>query len=511
MTTVRALLFAVGAGVLLNLAFPGVSLWPLAIAAAVILWFALSRAGAWSGFLIGWAFGMAFLLPHLYWANAAVGMIPWIVLSAAEAAAIGLFGAGWATVRRSHMLTNARAWAQPLAFAVLWTGIEELRSMVPFGGFPWARVAFSQSESPLGHLAWVAGAPLVSFATFLAGGVLALAIEAGMARHWGYAAVGPVAVIAIIMAGVFIPLDAQPTEGKLSVAVVQGNVPNEGLDSFDRARQVTRNHLMETRALMATNPAPLDILIWPENAADYDPRVDQATYDMVTEAAVLANAPLLLGTQDLTPEDGRYNISLLLSVNGTVLDSYIKQRPAPFAEYIPIRDIARKFSDAVDRVTRDMIAGEGPAIIELPAPNLRRSVTTGPVICFEVAYDAIVRQSVRKGAEILIVQTNNASFGMTAESEQQLAMTQLRAIEFGRTAIQASTVGVSAIVLPDGHIVEQTELFEPAHMAQLVPLRSESTPAMYLGGVSRWAALILGALVVFFASRKRVMDRYDWS
>jgi len=510
-TTVRALLLAVGAGVLLNLAFPGVGVWPLAIGAALMMWFALSRARAWNGFLIGWAFGAAFFLPHLYWANAAVGPVPWLVLAIVQGATFGLFGAGWATVRRSKMLTDARAWVQPFAFAVLWTGLEELRSMVPFGGFPWGRVAFSQAESPLGHLAWVGGAPFVTFATVLAGAVLGLAIEAGRARHWGYVAIGPVAVIAVILAGVFVPLDAQATEGRLSVGVVQGNVPNTGLDAFNTARMVTSNHLTETRVLMATSPAPLDILIWPENAADYDPRVDPATQQMLTEAAQLAAAPLLVGTQDLSPVNGRYNISLLWNTNGTVLDSYIKQRPAPFAEYIPLRSIARNFSDAVDRVTRDMIAGEGPAIIELPAPVLGRTVTTGPIICFEVAYDGIVRQAVRNGAEVLIVQTNNASFGKTAESEQQLAMTQLRAIEFGRSAIQASTVGVSAIIMPDGRISQQTELFVPANMAESIPLRSESTPAMYLGGAGRWASLIVAFLVVFFAARKRVMDRYDWS
>ncbi|MGC4174025.1 apolipoprotein N-acyltransferase [Demequina sp.] len=510
MRLLRNMGLAVLAGLLMALAFPDTNIWPFAIAAIVVLWFALGRCGAWAGVLIGWAYGTAFMLPHTWWANSAVGPVPWIALSLASGLFYGLFGGAWASVRRSAMLVNARAWAQPLAFAVLFGATEELRSILPFGGFPWGRVAFSQSSSPFLNLAWAGGALLVTLAVVLTGAVLALAIEAGRARRWGFVAVCPVVAIGLGMAGIFVPLSGQAEAGKLSVGVVQGNVPNAGLDAFQQAREVTQNHLDETERLVATAPGPYDVMIWPENSADYDPRVDPATYDMVTAAAVAADAPLLFGTQDLTPEEGRYNVSLLWSKNGTVLDEYRKQRPAPFAEYIPIRGFARHFSDAVDRVTKDVLPGEGPATMDLQAPVLGRSVTLSTIICFEVVYDEIVRQSVRDGGEIIIVQTNNASFGMTAESTQQLAMTKLRAIEYGRTAIQASTVGVSAIVLPDGRVTNQTELFTQESMAAEVPLRTSMTPASYLGGVERWVILALGALIPFFAMRKRLADKYEW-
>ena len=510
MSLLRNLALAGLAGILMALAFPDTNIWPLAMAAAALLWFALGHCGAWAGFLIGWAFGIAFLLPHVIWAYTSVGIIPWIALSVAEGLAFGLFGAAWASVRRSGMLMNARAWAQPLTFALLWGAMEELRSMVPFGGFPWGRVAFSQSGSPYVNLAWAGGALLVSMAVILTGAVIALGIEAGRARRWVFVAVCPVVAIGLAFVGVFIPLNAQPETGRLSVGVVQGNVPNEGLDSFQQARQVTENHLAETQNLVAANRGPYDLMIWPENSADYDPRVDEPTAKLVTAAATLAKAPLLLGTQDLTPEDGRYNVSLLWSPNGTVLGEYRKQRPAPFAEYIPIRSFARHFSADVDRVSKDVLPGSGPAVMDLPAPVLGRSVTISTIICFEVVYDPIVRKSVRDGGEIIIVQTNNASFGLTPESTQQLAMTKLRAIEFGRTAIQASTVGVSAIVTPDGRVAYETELFTPASFAAEVPLRTSMTPASYLEFLERWAVLGLGVLLTFFAMRKRMADKYEW-
>jgi apolipoprotein N-acyltransferase len=506
----RSLALAALAGVLMALAFPDWNVWPLAIGAIVVLWFALARCGAWAGILVGWVFGIAFLLPHVFWAYEAVGPIPWVALSIAEGLAFGLFGGAWATVRRSAMLVNARAWVQPIAFALLWGAMEELRSIVPFGGFPWGRVAFSQGSSPYLNLAWAGGALLVSMAVVLTGAVIGLGIEAGIARRWVFVALCPLVAIGLAMAGVFVPLDSQAEDGKLSVGVVQGNVPNAGLDAFDQAYQVTQNHLDETKRLVASVPGPYDMLIWPENSADFDPRADEKTAQMVTEAAQLANAPLLLGTQDLTPPDGRYNVSLLWSTQGTVLGEYRKQRPAPFAEYIPIRSFARHFSPEVDRVTKDVLPGDGPAVMDLPAAVLGRSVTISTIICFEVVYDEIVRQSVKDGGEVIIVQTNNASFGITAESTQQLAMTKLRAVEFGRTAIQASTVGVSAVVTPDGRVTTQTELFTPASFAAVVPLRTSMTPAAYLEGVERWVVLGLGVLIPFFAMRKRVADKYEW-
>lgn len=510
MRLLRNLGLAAASGLLMTLAFPNWNVWPLAIASIVVLWFALARCGAWSGLLIGWVFGFAFLMPHLYFANFAVGPVPWIALCLASGLFYGVFGAAWATVRRSGMLVNARAWSQPLAFAVLFGATEEFRSVFPFGGFPWGRVAFSQSSSPFVNLAWAGGALLVTVVVVLAGAVLALGIEAGRARRWGYVAVAPVVAIGLGVAGVFVPIDAQAEDGRLSVAVVQGNVPNAGLDSFQQARQVTQNHYNETQRLITENSGPYDILIWPENSVDLDPRVDARNAELATGAAQLAGAPLLLGTQDLTPEEGRYNVSLLWSTSGMVLDEYKKQRPAPFAEFIPIRGFARHFSDAVDRVSKDMLAGPGPAVMDLPAPVLGRTVTIGTIICFEVAYDEIVRQSVRNGAEIIIVQTNNATFGTTAESTQQLAMTKLRAIEHGRATIQASTVGVSAIVMPDGRVVAQTELWTPASMTAEVPLRTSRTPASYFGGVERYTVLAVAVLVVFFGARKRLADRYDW-
>ena len=179
----------------------------------------------------------------------------------------------------------------------------------------------------------------------------------------------------------------------------------------------------------------------------------------IDAAAQAVDAPMLIGTIQYPESGGRYNTSLLWEPGVGPVASYSKQRPAPFAEYIPLRSLVRPFSSAVDLVQNDMLAGTEPGVVPLESARLGRTVQVGDVICFEVAYDGIVRESVREGAEILVVQTNNASFGYSAESTQQLAMARLRAVELGRATVQVSTVGVSAVIAPNGTVAQDTELF----------------------------------------------------
>lgn len=504
-----SLVAALVAGALMTLAFPDFGVWPLAFVSIAVFWFALRGATAWGGFFLGWAFGIVFLAPLLWYTAVAVGPVPWVALTIVEGMAFGLFGAAWATVRRSSILDN-RQWAMAPAFAALWIAVEQLRSMWPVGGFPWGRIAHSLVDAPTARYAWLGGVPLAGFIAVMIGVLLALVIEFLVLRRVLAAAVALFVAMISVFAGIQLPINAQSQNGTMALGVVQGNVPNDGLDSFNQARLVTENHLAGTKALVESNPGPIDLLVWPENAVDIDPRVDPQSAVDVTEAAQLADAPLLFGTVDYTPPVGRYNTSILWGQDGLVLDTYNKQRPAPFAEYIPIREVARMFSPAVDRVTRDVIPGVGVATMEVSMARTGETVRIGTVICFEVAYDQIVRDSVAGGAQVLIVQTNNASFGMTAESTQQLAMSRLRAIETGRATVQASTVGVSAVINPRGRVLQETGLFTAEQMYADVPLRTEITPAVRFGPVVHWGFLIAPWLIVLFAIRGRLAKKYEW-
>ncbi len=490
MSRPASLVLAVAGAAATALAFPDAGIWvgaPLGVALLVV---GLGRDRARWNALVGWVFGLVFFAVHLWWADEAVGAVPWLALSAAEAGAVALAAAAWTWARRAPVI-GRHGWLQVLAFAAIWVAAEELRSAVPFGGFPWGRLAFSQTDSPLLPLAWLGGAPLVSSVTAALGALLARTWYAARRRAWRTAAL-PVAAVAVLLgAGLLVPLDTSAQAGTLRVGVVQGNVPGEGLDAFGRQWQVLDNHLAGTAALAhQVGPGQLDVVLWPENGSDIDPQAVPAAAVRIDAAAQAVGAPMLVGTVQYPATGGRYNTSVLWQPGVGVVAQYSKQHPAPFAEYIPLRSWVRPFSSAVDLVTQDMLPGHTVGLVPLASPRLDRTVGLGTVICFEVAYDDLVRSAVSAGGEVIVVQTNNASFGRTAESTQQLAMTRFRAVEHGRAAVQVSTVGVSAVIAPDGTVEQRTGLFTAEQMVANLALRETTTPA------TRWGAWLAGAVDV---------------
>src|SRR5690606_2608554 len=203
-------------------------------------------------------------------------------------------------------------------------------------------------------------------------------------------------------------------------------------------------------------------------------------------------APVLVGGQRYT--DGyRYNEAILWEAGEGQVDVYAKQRPAPFAEYIPLRDLARMVTPAVDLVSIDMLPGDEVGIVELDSPRLERVVDLAVGICFEVAYGDLIRDAVLAGGELIVIPTNNASFGFTQESTQQLAMSVFRAVEHGRATVQISTVGVSGVISPNGVLMDTSELFTADRFATTLPLRTSLTVADRLGW---WPTIVVGAFAV---------------
>jgi apolipoprotein N-acyltransferase len=126
-----------------------------------------------------------------------------------------------------------------------------------------------------------------------------------------------------------------------------------------------------------------------------------------------------------------------------------------------------------------------------------------------VVYDGLVRDVVDGGAGMLVVQTNNATFGHTDESAQQLAMSRLRAVEFGRTVAVAATSGISAIIAPDGSVVRASELFTPQAFVEPIAQRSSTTVAQRLGAAPEGVLTGLGTAALAAACLVGVRRRGD--
>ncbi|MFI6096250.1 apolipoprotein N-acyltransferase [Lentzea sp. NPDC051213] len=467
------------AGGLLALSFPPRTLWWLAVPAFVVLWLMLNGAGARRAAGLGFVFGAAFFLPHLWWIQHFLGReygpAPWLVLSALMALFISAVCALMPLVAR---LPAAPVWA-----ALLFVLQETARGLIPFNGFPWGRVAFGQVDGPFARLAMVGGAPLVTFAVVLTGFGLAAWLPRWRAA---WAAVPLAAALAL---GPLIAVDAQ--NGSRTVAVVQGNAPDIGLGLLTARNTLRDNHLRKTAELDAAIrsgavPKP-DLVVWPESSTstrDRDPVLDRAVDDL--------GVPVLVGAV----RDNQ-NAVIAWQPGTGAGQSYAKQELVPFAEHIPLRPLARLVTPFADQP--DLEAGSEPGVLNVAGTSV------GVGICYEVAYDYVLRESTAQGAQLLVVPTNNAWYGPGEMTYQQLSMARLRAIEHGRSIVVAAISGVSAVVRPDGSVVRSTGMFTEDLLVGTVPLRSELTIATRWGGVlhTAFTAAAFGACAFALWSRRR--------
>jgi len=486
-----AALLAVGAGLVGVLAFPRFGFWPLAVVSVGAFCAAVhgrrSRTGAWLGLL----YGLAFFGPLLHWTGIYVGPAPWLILALSQAAFLAGLGAVLPLAQRLP--------ATPVWVAAVWVLQEALRDRLPFGGFPWGRLAFSQARSPLRWFATLGGAPLVTFVVALAGGALAACVAHAVAARWKPVAAAAALLIAVPVAGAVLawPLGPAPDgDGATTVALIQGSVPERGLAFEDRARQVLDNHITQTAKLAAQIKAGTvrrpSLIVWPEDASDVDPFQDGTAYRAIDASVKAINVPILVGAILQGPgANHRRNAGILWSPTTGPGDTYIKRHPVPFGEYLPLRSLAEFVSSDAKLISQDMVGGHGTGLVTGgPFP-------IGDVICFEIAYDGLVRSSVKAGAQLLVVQTNNATFGHTAETYQQLAMSQLRAVETGRTVLQVATTGKSAVIGSDGHIREESgALFTPDILIASIRPATGLNLAVRLGAIPEYllAALAIAAL-----------------
>ncbi len=509
---------AAGAGLLLYASFPPRPLWWLALPALAVLGVVVHGRRTKAAFGYGFLFGMGFLLPLLTWIGALVGPVPWVALVVLESLFVGLGGAGMALV--------ARLPAAPVWSAAVWVASEALRARVPWGGLPWGRVGFGQPDGPLVHVAALGGEPLLSFVTVLAGFALGELVR--RAAVWrlatrtaleGYSAAGPgpraLAVPLVIglaalatgpLAALVPPLSGGPGT-TVTIAAVQGNVPRLGLDFNAQRRAVLDNHVKETEQLAADvaagKLAKPDLVIWPENSSDIDPLRNPDAAAQIERAAQAVGVPILVGAVLQNP-DGRTtsNSALVWQAGIGVVERADKRRVQPFGEYMPWRSFFRLLSSYVDRAGY-FVPGTGPGVVDMAGTKV------GVTICWEVAFDDLVEASVDNGAQVLAVPSNNATFGFTQMTYQQMAMSQVRSVEHDRTSIIATTSGVSATIDADGTVTQSTTQFTPAVLVNRTVLRDTVTLATRLGAAPEWVlvALGVGAVAVAVSRRRRTAGK----
>ena len=389
-------------------------------------------------------FALIFNLVSLHWVSTFVGSTPWIIL----AVGLSLFYLPLALIGRWGIASY------PLIFIIL----EEVRNHFPFGGFGWARLAYSQPDSPFSQIASRGGAIALSAITVSIGAFIFFVC---------HAKIKPILLLPFFL--LLIPNNIS-TVGTTSALLIQGNVPELGLDFNSRAKEVFNNHVIETKKGLADN-GQIDFIVWPENSVDVDP---------FTNADVFAQLetfeqPLIIGA--IVRKDGKLlNTSILWG--DTNQEIYVKQHLTPFGEYIPLRSIASKISPLVNRVN-DFSPGAEGMVFDIGAARV------GPVICFELIDDRILHAAA-KSSNLFVVQTNSATFGESPEGAQQLSITRVRAIEHSRNVLSVSTTGYSAVIDYKGKVVQQTSMAAAEHLYASVGLIDQNSVRDRVGD---WASV----------------------
>jgi apolipoprotein N-acyltransferase len=139
----------------------------------------------------------------------------------------------------------------------------------------------------------------------------------------------------------------------------------------------------------------------------------------------------------------------------------------------------------------NFVAGNGNGVVDL------NGIQVAVATCYEVAFDDLVTESVKAGATVIAVPTNNATFGRTEMTFQQLAMSRVRAVEHGRSVLIAATSGVSAIITPAGVVRQQSEIFTAQALTDEIAVRSDLTLATRVGSIPE---LALSAIVLSLAA-----------
>ena len=464
MVNLKALSATILAALILSTGFAPLGIWiSVPIAYAIYLKVLEQNRGV---LLNSFLFGFISNALILSWSKTFVGVLPWILLSILQG--LYLLPVGFL----------ARYIKRPIVLIFALLVMDEVKNYLPFGGFGWTRIAFSQIESPF--------IPWVSLFGVIGLSIITLALALALVAPHKYLI--STLLIALI-ASPFI-ISESTSSGSLQVRAVQGGVPERGLSFNARAEAVLDNHIAVTRRNFENSD---DVIIWPENAIDVDPIRNETAKKKIGDLQKLTGKPLIAGA--ILSENVLSNAAVLFNESGAAQSIYIKRYLTPFGEYIPLRPLASLISPHVDRVT-DFTPGDKFVYHEVK----NQSIST--VICYEILSDRFFRESAKESG-IISVLTNSATFAGSAEGDQQLAITRIRAIETGRNIVSVSTTGPSAFIDYRGDVLERLDDGEVGSISIAMEVRNGKTLASQYGGIITIAVLLFALLFIGGELRKR--------
>lgn len=396
-------------------------------------------------------------------------------------------------------------WLLAPAAASLWCLFEFLQTLT-WAGVPWGKLAMGQAGMlPLVQSASVIGSYGIAFLVVLTGALLAVAfLEIHRDRKSALAA-GVLAVAVFTCNLVFgcirmTVLEAEDRE-TVTVAAVQANISSKDKWGVSKQRTILDRYTDMT-AEAAQSGA--DIVVWPESAFPFEINDYPSLRDMI-DSLSFTNGVTLFATSFSRGEDGMLRNVLFCVENGTEDGTFYEKRHlVPFGEYVPWRPFFELIYPplaGLSALSEDVYPGSEATVFDTSYGKV------GALICFDSIYESLARDSVRAGAELLLVSTNDSWFGESSALRQHERHAALRAIENGRYVVRAANTGISAILTETGRETVFLGALEQGVLTGEAAFLSGKTPYTRFGDVILWLSLgFLEAAGAFCFIRGRRKD-----
>ena len=480
---------AIIAGLLYFLSFPPYDFWYLIFPALYLFYYSLlsSKKSFLSGFIFGCvAYGVILL------GIQSIGLEAWIPLTFLMGLMYGVFS-------KLFSYLNTKSGNNFYVLLAALAVFDLIRAYFPFGGFPWGFpstvLLTGPIDSPLffevpltfrnfgptGSSLLLQSLPLV-----IALGVFSKSKPKNYLKDYSIFLL----IIFTIFISNYVVNDYQHTQletSELNITIVQGNSPCPGAKNrcSNERQKIYDSHLAQTQSLEGN----FDLVVWPESSTGFnnDPGVHSRVQNDISTEALRLDSYFLIGGDRPVQKEYFENYGIFINREGEVVDQYLKQHPVPFGEYIPFR----KYLDWIPPlalVPRDMIRGDGQKIFMVNDTKI------STVISFEGSFQRYIRNSVLDGAELVVILTNQASYGESGMSDQFILMSRANAISNERPIVHAAITGKSAFIDHNGKVISKTELFETTTLNEKLEVRQTETPYSKYGNYLNYIFIIFGAL-----------------
>ena len=480
---------AIIAGLLYFLSFPPYDFWYLIFPALYLFYYSLlsSKKSFLSGFIFGCvAYGVILL------GIQSIGLEAWIPLTFLMGLMYGVFS-------KLFSYLNTKSGNNFYVLLAALAVFDLIRAYFPFGGFPWGFpstvLLTGPIDSPLffevpltfrnfgptGSSLLLQSLPLV-----IALGVFSKSKPKNYLKDYSIFLL----IIFTIFISNYVVNDYQNTQletSELNITIVQGNSPCPGAKNrcSNERQKIYDSHLAQTQSLEGN----FDLVVWPESSTGFnnDPGVHSRVQNDVSTQALRLDSYFLIGGDRPVQKEYFENYGIFINREGEIVDQYLKQHPVPFGEYIPFR----KYLDWIPPlalVPRDMIRGDGQKIFMVNDTKI------STVISFEGSFQRYIRNSVLDGAELVVILTNQASYGESGMSDQFILMSRANAISNERPIVHAAITGKSAFIDHNGKVISKTELFETTTLNEKLEVRQTETPYSKYGNYLNYIFIIFGAL-----------------